>query len=46
MNITITQVGDSPLYHQVLHIHLFKDCVFAKANLDNHDGLTNSREYI
>jgi hypothetical protein len=30
----------------VLHTHLSKKFVTAKANLDNYDGLTDSREHI
>lgn len=37
---------DSPLYHKVLHTHLFKDRVTAKANVDNYDGFTYPKRHI
>jgi predicted transposase YbfD/YdcC len=38
------KVGDSSLFYQVLHTHLFKDCVFMKTNLDNYNEIINPCE--
>lgn len=40
------QIRDSPLYHRVLHTHLFKDYLSTKANSNNYSGFTYPREYI
>jgi hypothetical protein len=39
-------MGESLLYYRMLHIHLSKDCVNAKNNLDNYDNLIDSKKHI
>jgi hypothetical protein len=40
------ELGDSPLYHKVLHTHFFKYRVATNAILDNCDDLINLRKHI
>jgi hypothetical protein len=36
----------TPLCYKMLHAQLFKDCVSAKVDLDNYEGLINLWKYI